>query len=95
MREITHQQLRDRQEAAFQCVEEAFNQLITACQITCDLKGWADQWHDIGKVADTVQELARRIRHSSPPVGRDGYELVTHTVGLGQTVAITQTSFEL
>lgn len=50
-------------------IEAAESLLYRAAEESSDLRGWVDEWHAIGRTADKVKELRRKIQQSPAPTG--------------------------
>ena len=61
----------EKRKIALAKIEAAQNLLSEACQAACPLKGWADQWKDIGDQYDAVHALWHRCNDAPLPIGYD------------------------
>lgn len=52
-------------------IEAAQNQLYAAAQAACPLQGWADEWTEIGDMADSVKAFWHKINQRPYPTGHD------------------------
>ena len=52
-------------------IEAAQNLLSEAAQAACPLKGWPDQWQEIGDQYDAVHALWHRCNDAPLPIGHD------------------------
>lgn len=62
---------RTARERTLALIEQAQTLLYRAAQESCPLKGWADQWQEIGDHADATQRLWHRINDAPMPIGHD------------------------
>lgn len=58
----------ERQKEITDKIEDAKIALSEAASLACDLRGWCEQWEDIGNVMDQVTALWWRI-HKAPQPG--------------------------
>lgn len=54
---------------ALEKIEQARALMYEATQITCDLRGWSDLWHEIGDHADKTKALWHKVNNAPRPSG--------------------------